>query len=225
MSTMGPITLRLFTVEEAADTLKLPKSWLYERTRKNAIPFRRIGKYVRFTAEDITEIIGAHTIHAIPPDGAIWCCRRPQCSDSEAQLSGAAKITRSSIERRLGKQKWESGFHTKAAAQARLNEVLRELGTGHYVDQKPKQATFASFAEEWIGKPGEHSRVHPGGIPIDHQAVVDAGIRPPSRLRDSAQRRATPGNGPERQGLGEDAQELPHAAPSNARWEERCPVS
>jgi len=54
MSTIGPITLRLFTVEEAADTLKLPKSWLYERTRKNAIPFRRIGKYVRFTAEDVT---------------------------------------------------------------------------------------------------------------------------------------------------------------------------
>jgi len=71
MSTIGPITLRLFTVEEAADTLKLPKSWLYERTRKNAIPFRRIGKYVRFTAEDITEIIGANTIHAIPPDRAI----------------------------------------------------------------------------------------------------------------------------------------------------------
>ena len=71
MSTVGPITLRLFTVEEAADTLKLPKSWLYERTRKNAIPFRRIGKYVRFTAEDITEIIGAHTIHATPPDRAI----------------------------------------------------------------------------------------------------------------------------------------------------------
>ena len=71
MSTIGPITLRLFTVEEAADTLKLPKSWLYERTRKNAIPFRRIGKYVRFTAEDITEIICAHTIHAIPPDRAI----------------------------------------------------------------------------------------------------------------------------------------------------------
>ena len=71
MSTIGPITLRLFTVEEAADTLKLPKSWLYERTRKNAIPFRRIGKYVRFTAEDITEIIGAHTIQAIPPDRAI----------------------------------------------------------------------------------------------------------------------------------------------------------
>jgi excisionase family DNA binding protein len=71
MSTIGPITLRLFTVEEAADTLKLPKSWLYERTRKNAIPFRRMGKYVRFTAEDITEIIGVHTIPAIPPDRAI----------------------------------------------------------------------------------------------------------------------------------------------------------
>jgi excisionase family DNA binding protein len=62
MSAASPTTVRLFTVEEAADALKLPKSWLYERTRKNAIPFRRIGKYVRFTQEDLTAIIGAQPV-------------------------------------------------------------------------------------------------------------------------------------------------------------------
>src|SRR5712692_1713096 len=47
-----------------------------------------------------------------------------------------------------GKQKWESGFATRAAAQSRLNEVLRELGIGDYIE--PKQATFKEFADEWL---------------------------------------------------------------------------
>ncbi|NWF83366.1 MAG: Arm DNA-binding domain-containing protein [Bryobacteraceae bacterium] len=29
-----------------------------------------------------------------------------------------------------GKQKWESGFDTKAKAQTRLNELLRDIGKG-----------------------------------------------------------------------------------------------
>ena len=71
-----------------------------------------------------------------------------------------------------GKQKWESGFHTKAAAQARLNEVLRELGTGHYVE--PKQATFASFAEEWIG-----SRVSIRGSTLAaYQSIIKLWLTP-----------------------------------------------
>jgi hypothetical protein len=31
--------------------------WLYERTRKNAIPYRRLGKYVRFSESDLEAII------------------------------------------------------------------------------------------------------------------------------------------------------------------------
>jgi integrase len=72
----------------------------------------------------------------------------------------------------VGKQKWESGFNTKAAAQARLNEVLRELGTGHYVE--PKQATFASFAEEWIG-----SRVSVRGSTLAaYQSIIKLWLTP-----------------------------------------------
>ena len=48
---------RLFTIQEAAEALRIPISWLYERTRRNAIPCRRIGKYVRFTQQDLNEII------------------------------------------------------------------------------------------------------------------------------------------------------------------------
>jgi excisionase family DNA binding protein len=50
---------RLFTIQEAAEALRIPISWLYERTRRNAIPCRRIGKYVRFSQQDLNEIISS----------------------------------------------------------------------------------------------------------------------------------------------------------------------
>ncbi len=53
--------IRLFTIREAAEALSIPISWLYERTRRNAIPCRRLGKYVRFTEEDLNKIISATT--------------------------------------------------------------------------------------------------------------------------------------------------------------------
>jgi excisionase family DNA binding protein len=43
-----------FTVQEAAEILGVAPGWLYERTRRKAIPHRKLGKYVRFTAEDLT---------------------------------------------------------------------------------------------------------------------------------------------------------------------------
>ena len=46
----------LFTVAEAAEILRVPSTWLYERTRKKAIPFRKLGKYVRFTKADLDTI-------------------------------------------------------------------------------------------------------------------------------------------------------------------------
>ena len=51
--------MRLFTITEAAEVLRIPISWLYERTRRNAIPCRKIGKYVRFTEGDLQEIISS----------------------------------------------------------------------------------------------------------------------------------------------------------------------
>jgi excisionase family DNA binding protein len=60
MATTSPGSpARLFTIQEAADVLRIPISWLYERTRRNAIPCRRLGKYVRFTEEDLANIISA----------------------------------------------------------------------------------------------------------------------------------------------------------------------
>lgn len=47
----------LYSVTEAAAVLRVAPKWLYERTRKNAIPFRRLGKYVRFSDSDLAAIV------------------------------------------------------------------------------------------------------------------------------------------------------------------------
>ncbi len=46
---------RIGTVREAAETLKVPESWVYSRSRKNTIPVLRIGKYIRFDLDSILE--------------------------------------------------------------------------------------------------------------------------------------------------------------------------
>jgi excisionase family DNA binding protein len=56
--TDAPVIRRLlFTVDEAAERLHVPPSWLYQRTSKKAIPFRKLGKYVRFSEQDLQAII------------------------------------------------------------------------------------------------------------------------------------------------------------------------
>ncbi len=40
-------------VEEAAVLIGVKKSWLYERTRVNAVPHLKIGKYLRFDREEL----------------------------------------------------------------------------------------------------------------------------------------------------------------------------
>ena len=53
------------TVDEAAERLGVKRSWIYERTRRNAIPHRKLGKFVRFTEQDIRAIADAAAIGAI----------------------------------------------------------------------------------------------------------------------------------------------------------------
>jgi excisionase family DNA binding protein len=60
---------RLCTVTQAAEILGLPTSWLYERTRKDAIPYHKLGKYIRFTASDLAEILST-------------CSRGPRTNES-----------------------------------------------------------------------------------------------------------------------------------------------
>ncbi len=46
----------LLTIDELAKELKVPKSWIYSRTRmagENSIPKLKVGKYLRFNLEEV----------------------------------------------------------------------------------------------------------------------------------------------------------------------------
>jgi excisionase family DNA binding protein len=54
---------RLLTIQEVADLLQVPTSWLYSHSRKRSkdrIPAVKVGKYVRFNQDDVTEWIERH---------------------------------------------------------------------------------------------------------------------------------------------------------------------
>jgi excisionase family DNA binding protein len=58
VQTAGAVTAErsLLTVKEVAELLKVPVSWVYERTRKRSvdrIPGFRLGKYWRFHEADV----------------------------------------------------------------------------------------------------------------------------------------------------------------------------
>ena len=40
------------TIDEAAALIRVPKSWLYERTRTNTVPHIKLGKYLRFDQQE-----------------------------------------------------------------------------------------------------------------------------------------------------------------------------
>ena len=46
---------KLLTVEELAERLSVPLSWIYSRTRSGQIPTIRAGKYCRFSLPEIME--------------------------------------------------------------------------------------------------------------------------------------------------------------------------
>ncbi len=50
--------IKLYDAETAAAMLSVPKRWLYEKTAKDEIPHRHVGKYVRFSDADLRAIAG-----------------------------------------------------------------------------------------------------------------------------------------------------------------------
>ncbi len=53
----------LLTPEELAERLKVPKSWVYEKTRarsRDPLPVFRIGKYMRFHWPDVESWLVQH---------------------------------------------------------------------------------------------------------------------------------------------------------------------
>ena len=60
---------RLLTVEEVSDLFQLPRSWVYERTRRRGIerlPHLKLGKYLRFEEKAVQEYLDRQRIGARP---------------------------------------------------------------------------------------------------------------------------------------------------------------
>jgi len=54
----------LLTVREVAELLKVPKSWIYQHTRRRSqdrIPFAKLGHYIRFREADVLAYIERRT--------------------------------------------------------------------------------------------------------------------------------------------------------------------
>jgi excisionase family DNA binding protein len=50
--------MKLLTIQEVADFLKVSKSWVYAMTSgvsKNSIPYVKVGKYIRFEEAEVVE--------------------------------------------------------------------------------------------------------------------------------------------------------------------------
>jgi excisionase family DNA binding protein len=50
----------MFTPDDLSAILKVPKSWIYDRTRKNGperLPFFKLGRYVRFWRSEVDEFL------------------------------------------------------------------------------------------------------------------------------------------------------------------------
>ncbi len=51
---------QLLTLEEVAERLRVPKSWVYERTRRRGLerlPHLKLGKYLRFEEAAVREYL------------------------------------------------------------------------------------------------------------------------------------------------------------------------
>jgi len=60
---------RLLTVEEVADMLQVPKSWIYERTRRRGqeqLPHLKVGKYLRFEELAVRDFLDRQRVGASP---------------------------------------------------------------------------------------------------------------------------------------------------------------
>lgn len=55
-----PVT-RLLTAEQVAKLLQVPKTWVYEQTRRGQIPTVRLGRYYRYDLPAIREWIKEQT--------------------------------------------------------------------------------------------------------------------------------------------------------------------
>ncbi len=62
--------LQMYTAEQAGSLLQVSPWWLRKKASEGAIPCTFIGRYLRFTAENLAEIIAAGERSGTPDDPA-----------------------------------------------------------------------------------------------------------------------------------------------------------
>lgn len=65
----GEAAAELLTADQAAERFSLPSSWLLEKARQDAIPHRRIGRYVRFSPAELAEHLKRSSAVAVRSNG------------------------------------------------------------------------------------------------------------------------------------------------------------
>jgi excisionase family DNA binding protein len=58
---------QLYTTAETAEILRVPESWLKAKATARVIPCTFVGKHLRFSDQDIAEIISAGAKPALRP--------------------------------------------------------------------------------------------------------------------------------------------------------------
>ena len=50
---------RLYSIDEAAEVLNVPRTWLRDKVTAGAVPHTRLGRHVRFTDAHLAQIVAA----------------------------------------------------------------------------------------------------------------------------------------------------------------------
>lgn len=58
---------RLLDVKEAAELFDVPHTWFYKHSTDGTLPTRKIGKYVRFSLDDLMEWAQGHRVKPTSP--------------------------------------------------------------------------------------------------------------------------------------------------------------
>lgn len=53
--------MSLLTASEVAERLSVPESWVRKQVQKNAIPYVKLGTYVRFVPDDVDRYVKEQT--------------------------------------------------------------------------------------------------------------------------------------------------------------------
>ncbi len=146
------MTGELHTVAETAQILKVRESWLKTKASARLVPCTFVGKHMRFSDDDIAEIMRV---------GA----RQP--THTPAPLNEPRRLRRTSVayaeKRGRGRQQWrvkyklpsgvetsESGFETKAAALAWGRDQEAWIREGRWTDPDAGKITVSEWIDRWL---------------------------------------------------------------------------